>query len=233
MIYAISDLHLSFENPKPMDIFGEEWSNHADAVARNWDSIVGEEDAVLIAGDTSWAMRLTEAIPDLSFIAKRPGKKYLIRGNHDYWWDRQSTNKIQRMVDPSIKLLHGTSTVIDGVGIAGTRGWRLEDAASDDPDQGDLKIHNRELVYLRRSLASLPQDIDTRIAMLHYPPFDVNLEPNDFRSVLEEYRVDILIYGHIHSTASYLEGDIGGIAYYLTSVDHIGFKPVPIPYTRS
>jgi len=212
-----------------MDIFGREWHDHAKKIARNWDRSVSPEDVVLVAGDTSWAMRLPEATGDLDYVAARPGKKFLIRGNHDYWWGRQATNKVQRMVDPSITLIQGTSVVVDGVGIAGTRGWRLQDYELEGPVQGSVKIYERELAYLRRALSSLPPDISTTIAVLHYPPFDLGLEPNDFRAVLDEFRVDILVYGHVHrGTGSYLEGEVGGIRYYLAAVDHTGFTPVRV-----
>lgn len=212
-----------------MDVFDSIWQDHPEKIARNWDEAVSSEDVVLVAGDTSWAMRLSEAMPDLDFLAARTGRKFLIRGNHDYWWGRQSTNKIQRMVHPSITLLQGTSAVVGDVGIAGTRGWRIDDYELSGPVKGDAKILDRELSYLRRALGSLPEQVSTRIAMLHYPPFDLNLEPNAFRTVLEEFNVHILVYGHVHKgTGAYLEGDIGGIRYYLTSVDHTGFKPVKV-----
>jgi predicted phosphohydrolase len=212
-----------------MDIFGDGWKDHPEKIARNWDAMVLKDDVVLVAGDISWAMRLPEAMPDLDYIAARPGKKLLIRGNHDYWWSRQATNKIQRMIDPSIMLIQGTSVVVDGIGIVGTRGWRLEDYGLGGPIHGDMRIYQRELDYLRRALESLPGEIKTKIAMLHYPPFDLNLQPNDFRAVLEEFGVDILVYGHVHSgTGGFLDGDIGGIRYHLASVDHTGFRPIRI-----
>ncbi len=228
-IFAISDLHLSFANPKPMDIFGTEWENHPEKIARAWDSTVAPDDVVLVAGDTSWAMKYSGAVPDLEFVAARPGGKILIRGNHDYWWGRQSTNKIAKAVDPSITLLQGSSCVVGNVGIVGTRGWRLEDAESGDLAEADRKIYDRELMYLRRALESLPGDICARIAMLHYPPFGLDMQPNEFREVMDEFSVDICVYGHIHGQSSaILEGDVGGIAYYLTSADHAGFRPIEI-----
>jgi len=212
-----------------MDVFGPQWKDHPQRIAENWDKIVSEDDVVLVAGDTSWAMRLTDAMPDLEYLAARPGKKLLIRGNHDYWWSRQATTRIQRMIDSSIILLQGTSTVMNGVGVAGTRGWRLEDYELEGPKQQDEKIYHRELAYLRRALESLPEDVAVKVVMLHYPPFDLNLQPNDFRYILEEFNVDILVYGHIHrGTGSYLQGNVGGINYHLASVDYTGFTPIEI-----
>jgi len=124
-IYAISDLHLSLSGNKPMDIFGEAWRDHARRIAENWDSIVGPNDTVLLAGDHSWALKFEEAKPDLDYIAARPGRKILIRGNHDYWWRREATNRMQRVLPESITLLHGHALVVENVGITGTRGWRI------------------------------------------------------------------------------------------------------------
>jgi uncharacterized protein len=216
-----------------MDIFSPEWLDHPERVARSWDEVVAPDDVVLISGDTSWAMKLEDALPDLDYVAARPGRKFLIRGNHDYWWGRDATNKIQRMIDPSITLLHGKGVVVDGFGIAGTRGWRLDDIELEGPTQGDAKIYERELMYLRRALESLPDGLTARIAMLHYPPFDLDLRPNAFRDVLEEFGVDILVFGHIHKgTSTFLEGDVGGIRYYLASVDHIDFRPVEVRFAH-
>ena len=224
-IYAISDLHLSLSGEKPMDIFGEVWRNHAERIAENWDATVNQEDTVLLAGDHSWALRFDDARIDLDYIAARPGRKILIRGNHDYWWRREATTRIQRQLPSDITLLHGRAIVVDGIGITGTRGWRLE--TDEDLDAGDAKVMNRELLYLERGLKEIPPDVTKKIALLHYPPFNADLEPNDFAGLLQTYNVDILVYGHIH-TGVYLQGNINGIEYRLVSADHVDMRPVLI-----
>jgi predicted phosphohydrolase len=226
-IFAISDLHLSLNRPKPMDVFGEAWLHHDVRIAANWDSAVGNDDTVLVAGDHSWALRFEEAKPDLDYIAARPGRKILIRGNHDYWWARESTNRIQRQLHKSIQLMHGRGIVVENVGITGTRGWRVDDQTQEEGSPGDLKVMRRELMYLERGLREIPKLVDRKLVMLHYPPFDADLEPNDFARLLQAYEVDILVYGHIH-TGQYLEGRIDGIEYRLVSVDHTGFAPVKV-----
>ncbi len=226
-IFAISDLHLSLSKPKPMDVFGEAWRDHDARIAANWDEMGGQDDTVLVAGDHSWALKFDEARADLEYIAARPGKKGLIRGNHDYWWRRESTNRIQKLVHESIHLMHGRGTVIENVGVTGTRGWRIDDESEEDGDPGDVKVMKRELMYLERGLEEIPEGVDRKIVMLHYPPFDADLQPNDFAGVLQAYDVDILVYGHIH-TGAYLEGDVNGIEYKLVSVDHTGFGPVRV-----
>lgn len=224
-IYAISDLHLSLSNPKPMDIFGEIWCDHPRRIAENWDAVVKPDDTVLICGDHSWALKFEGALADLQYIAERPGHKIMIRGNHDYWWHREATTRIQKQVDESIRLMHGHAIVVGNIGITGTRGWRVE--LEEDPDAGDPKVMKRELGYLERGLAEIPGNVDKKIVMLHYPPFNADLEPNEFADVLQAYNVDILVYGHIH-TGFYLQGNINGIEYILASVDHTDMKPVLI-----
>jgi hypothetical protein len=233
-IYAISDLHLSFADPKPMDIFGPVWEDHAEQIRRNWDAIVGPSDVVLIPGDISWALRFSGARPDLEFIAKRPGRKVLIRGNHDFWWQRRATARIQRSLGKGMTFLQGTSVVIDEIGITGTRGWRVDSGlqgafASQEPapevEQSE-KILRRELAYLENGLRSIPSSVKTRIAMLHYPPFDDRLRPNEFAHMLEKYSVDHLVYGHVHlGIGNWLTGDVDGVRYQLVSADVVGFKP--------
>lgn len=239
-VYAISDLHLSFASPKPMDIFGPVWTDHADKVRRNWDRLVKPDDVVLLPGDLSWAMRFPDALPDLSFIADRPGTKVLTRGNHDYWWQRRATSRMQRDFDRDVVFLQGTSVVLDGIGVTGTRGWRVEREAM--PDYGatgsegnprseirnpqSKRILERELNYLERGLQSIPEDARLRIAMLHYPPFDEHLQPNDFARLLARYSVDILVYGHIHTGfGSWLEGEVDGVRYHMVSSDIVDFTP--------
>lgn len=224
-IYAIADLHLSLGRPKPMDVFGEIWREHDRRIAENWDSMVQPEDTVLICGDISWAIKYEEALPDLEWVAARPGHKIMIRGNHDYWWRREATNRMQREVDPSIRLLQGKGIEVENIGITGTRGWRVEMA--EDRDAGDEKVLRRELSYLERGLNEIPAGVDKKLVMLHYPPFNFDLEPNDFADLLQAHEVDILVYGHIH-TGEYLQGNINGIDYHLVSVDHTDMKPVLI-----
>jgi uncharacterized protein len=243
-IYAISDLHLSLASPKPMDIFGPIWADHAEKIRRNWDSTVRNEDVVLLPGDLSWAMRYSDALPDLQFVADRPGLKILTRGNHDYWWQRKATSRMQRTFDRNVVFLQGTSTMIGDIGITGTRGWRLDPESwhqtpspaleEDAPNpksairnpQSDRLILERELTYLERGLQSIPEQVRLRIVMLHYPPFDEHLKPNEFAHVLTRHAVDIVVYGHIHvGLGSWLEGEVDGVRYHLVSADIVNFAP--------
>lgn len=227
-IFGISDLHLSFSNPKPMDIFGPAWEDHAEKIRRNWTDVVSQSDTVLLPGDLSWAMRLTEAMPDLNFVADLPGNKVLIRGNHDYWWHRQQTSKLQREVDRNMTFVQGTSTMVGDIGVTGTRGWRIDwESRQDVPlTNHESRITERELTYLENGLKSIPPSATLKIALLHFPPFDERLKPNDFARLLKEYSVDILVYGHVHlGLGNWLEGPVDGVQYHLVSADVIDFKP--------
>ena len=238
-IFGISDLHFSLANPKPMDIFGPAWEDHAEKIKRNWVETVSDSDTVLLPGDLSWAMRLSEARPDLDFIADLPGSKILIRGNHDYWWHRKQTSKIQREIDRNLTFLQGTSAMVGDIGITGTRGWRIDwetrghgDAETRGQDNPQSEIRNlqlvlqRELTYLENGLKSIHPSAAMRIALLHFPPFDERLQPNEFARLLTQYSVDILVYGHVHlGLGIWLEGPVDGIQYHLVSADIIDFKP--------
>ena len=122
-VWAISDLHLSGANPKPMEKFGEQWKNHDEKISTAWLDMVGTDDLVVVAGDTSWAMKLQEAIIDLEWLAQLPGSKILIKGNHDYWWS--SLAKMQNIAPESIELIHNSAVRVNNVIVAGTRGWML------------------------------------------------------------------------------------------------------------
>ena len=276
-IYAISDLHLSLASPKPMDIFGPAWENHAEKLRRNWERVVTDADTVLMPGDLSWAMRFSEAEPDLDFVADLPGTKILIRGNHDYWWHREATSRIQRIVDRNMIFLQGTSVMVGDVGVTGTRGWRLDWETADAGESGRMgerekgrggergngrkgdtetgrnnapsplegegrgegdnpqsEIRNpqskrvlaRELAYLERGIQSIPESAECRIVMLHFPPFDERLQPNEFARMLTRHSVDILVYGHVHAGLGlWLDGVVDGVRYYMVSADIVKFTP--------
>ncbi|HIE27041.1 TPA: metallophosphoesterase, partial [Candidatus Poribacteria bacterium] len=122
-VWAIADLHLSGANPKPMDKFGEQWKNHDEKISTAWRDMVAEDDLVVVVGDTSWAMKLQEAIIDLQWLAQLPGRKALIRGNHDYWWS--SLAKMRNIAPESIEFIHNSAVRVNDIVVAGTRGWML------------------------------------------------------------------------------------------------------------
>ena len=221
-IYAIADLHLSLTSEKPMDVFGEAWRGHAEKLERNWRERVQDDDLVLIPGDISWAMQLSAALPDLSFIGNLPGRKILLKGNHDYWWS--AIGRVRSNLPEGMRALQNDSIVEDGIGICGSRGWLCP--GSNNFNAEDQKIYLRELDRLSLSLASLPA-VETKIAMLHFPPFLDKEKGSGFTERLEDAGVQIVVYGHLHGEANRyaFEGERNGITYHCVAADKLDFAP--------
>lgn len=226
-IYAIADLHLSLSTGKPMDVFGEAWRDHAGKLEQNWRSLIGEDDLVLIPGDISWAMRLSDALPDLAFIGRLPGKKILLKGNHDYWWS--AIGRVRAALPPGMRALQNDAIAEGGVGICGTRGWLCPGASAFA--ETDEKIYRRELDRLRLSIAALPE-AHTRIAMLHFPPFCEKEGGSGFTELLEAAGVKTVLYGHLHGEANRtaFEGERNGVRYHCVAADKLDFRPKEIPF---
>lgn len=224
MIYSISDLHLDYTENKSMNIFGDNWKDHNKKIFNNWQNIINNNDYVLIAGDISWQIRMEEAYIDLIQIDKLPGKKIMIKGNHDFWWD--SISKLRNLKLKTISFIQNDSIDINDFSICGTRAWL--DKEDSDFKKNDLKIFERELIRLKLSLESCKRN--KIICMFHYPPFNKDGNTNEFADLMSKYKVDTCIYGHLHSDGlkMVVEGSIGGVNYICTSCDYIDFKPILI-----
>lgn len=222
-VFAISDLHLSFSTNKPMDVFGEQWANYVEKIKESWLNEITPEDIVLIGGDISWAMHLPEVKADLDFVTSMPGKKYMIKGNHDYWWN--SLSKL-RAGWPEIGFVHNNAFLIDDIAIAGSRGWVCP--GSKEFSEDDMRIYSRELLRFENSLKQAKAlGGSTLVAMLHYPPTNEKYEDSGFTALCETYGVSHLIYGHLHSPEGFRVGHKGernGVMYHLTSCDYLDFK---------
>ncbi len=228
-IYAISDLHLSFNTNKPMNIFGDNWDNHEEKIRENWLEKVKEEDTILLPGDFSWGMTFEGAKPDFEYINKLPGKKIMLKGNHDYWWG--TLNKINEFLKTNnfknINILYNNSYLVENRIICGTRGWTIM-----DNDEENEKIYKRELLRLEMSLNDginkYGEDRDIIVCM-HYPPTNENLmEKSEFIQIMKKYNVKNCIYGHLHgeSQKEAIEGNVSGIQMKLVSCDYTDFKPI-------
>ena len=227
-IWAIADLHLSHDQEKPMDIFGPLWENHAAKIAANWRRVVGEEDLVIVAGDISWAMQLSGALADLDWLAALPGRKLLLRGNHDYWWS--TITKVRAALPPGMAALQNDHYVFGEWAVCGSRGWLCPGEEGFDSEH-DEKIYRRELVRLELSLESARRAGHERIiAALHYPPFNRQASPSGFTELLERYGVSYCVYGHIHDEGreKLFQGRRGGVNYIFVAADGVGFTPVPV-----
>ena len=226
-VYTIADLHLSFGVDKPMDVF-RGWENYTDRIRDNWTRLVEQDDTVVIAGDISWAMTLEETAEDFAFINALPGKKLIVKGNHDYWWTTKA--KMDRFLRESgfdsMEIMHNNYFIRDGLALCGSRGW-FYDAQTD----ADMKVLNREAGRLRTSLQGAVREGYTPVAFLHYPPIYNGMECHEITDVLHEFGVQLCFYGHIHGGSAAkraFEGEHDGILYRLIACDHIGFTPLHV-----
>lgn len=237
-----------------MDVFGEQWRGHADRIAENWRERVSPADLVLVPGDISWAMRIEEAEEDLAWLDRLPGRKVILKGNHDYWWPSISRLR-RRLQGTSIAALQYDSLQVGPVAIAGTRLWSLPDAEGLPPDplqaipgeplevagarsaprpgQDDRgqeeKIFRREIGRLEQSLRSLDPGAKTRIVMTHFPPTNEWGAETVVTEILEKHGVQICVFGHLHNLAL-PQGRTwdfvrNGIRYVLASCDAVQFTP--------
>lgn len=220
-VWAISDLHLP-AHQKPMDVFGSHWQNHFERIREDWLDKVAEADVVLLPGDLSWAMHLEEAIEDLERIGEMPGRKLLLRGNHDYWWN--SIGRVRRALPEGCFALQNDSVLIDGVLFAGSRGWQIPTDPQADTD--DARIYRRERQRLEMSLghARARDQAAPLVAMMHYPPRSEDVE--GFSDILRRFDAAHAVYGHLHGAglAGAVRGEIDGIIYHQVSCDGLNFK---------
>lgn len=224
-IFAISDLHISTNTNKPMDVFGGNWVGYLEKIYADWESKVSDDDLVLIAGDISWAMSIDDAVKDISTFAALKGKKIIIKGNHDYWWS--GIGKVRDSLPESVYALQNDSVKIGDAVICGSRGWTVPGAP--DFTEQDMKLYKRETERLRLSLSSakkLAENGEKIIAMIHYPPFNVRRESSAYTGLFEEFGVDSVIYGHLHGKDVRADKFLikNGIKYYLTSCDLVDNK---------
>jgi len=236
-IYAISDLHLSFGGNKPMEIFGGNWENHAEKIEQYWREVVAENDLVLMPGDFSWAMYLKDTYKDFEYLNKLPGKKLLLKGNHDYWWTTLGAMRkyLKENNFENIDFIYNNSYLYEGKIIAGTRGWAVGEGFHTRPTRisEDNKMFKRENIRLELSIKDGLQKYGADkeiIVCMHFPPFN-HIEQADmnFISTMKKYNVKMCIYGHIHGDFnSAVTGNMHGIDFKLVSSDYLDFKVIGI-----
>lgn len=224
-VFAISDLHLSTACNKPMNVFGASWDNYFERICADWTENVSDDDLVLLPGDFSWAMRMEEALPDFDRVAALPGKKVILRGNHDYWWN--TLTQVRNALPSGFFALQNDCFRFDDVLICGTRGWICPDGSNLSAE--DKKIYLRETERLKLSLADMQKQrrpTDKVIAIMHYPPFNGRYEASDFISQFVAAEVPTVVYGHLHGKdcRANLFFNKFGIDFYLTSCDLVGNK---------
>lgn len=228
-IFTIADLHLSFNTNKPMNIFGTNWENYEEKIKKDWQEKVTEKDLVVLPGDFSWAMYLDETEKDFAYINSLPGKKILLKGNHDYWWSTVTSMRkyIKEKNFENIDFLINNSYECENKIIVGTRGWALTE------DAEDKRLTQREVARLELSIKSGIEQYGTEkeiIAFMHYPPITKNNLNTEYIKILKKYNIKRCFYGHLHASAiqDAIEGNIDGIEFKLVSADGLDFKILKI-----
>ena len=223
-LYAIGDLHLCLGAPKPMDIFGGAWVGYMDKL-REGLSVIQPEDTTVLLGDLSWSLDLANAAADFVWINGIPGRKVILKGNHDYWWSTAS--KFQKFCleqgFENMNLLNNNFYEYGDFAICGTRGWFFEEERS---GQHDEKVFKRELIRLEASLKAAGER--QKLVFLHYPPRYKGYECPEILSLLEKYEVRRCFYGHLHGGSHKLamEGLWDGVEFRLVSADYLNFRPM-------
>lgn len=225
-LYAIGDLHLSLGCDKPMDVFGGRWLNYVDKLGEGF-SALASDDVTVLCGDLSWGMSLEQAREDFMFIDRLPGRKIILKGNHDYWWSTAS--KAMRFFEENgistIDILHNNCFYYGDTALCGTRGWFYEEERSASHDK---KIMLREIGRLETSLKAAGEK--SKIVFLHYPPKFLNYECPEILELLVKYGVSECCYGHIHGKGcpAAFQGEKNGVRFRLVSADHVNFSPVKV-----
>ena len=228
-IYVIGDLHLSFNEDKPMYIFGDNWRGHEEKIKKDWIEKVTDNDLVILPGDFSWSMKLEDTEKDFEFINNLPGKKLLLKGNHDYWWNTvtKMRNFLKENDFKNIDFIYNQGYEFENYIIAGTRGWSILE------EEKDEKVLNRELARLESSIkdglekTEEPKEV---IVFMHYPPISnakiMNKEEAEFVEIMKKYNVKKCFYGHLHGSSikDAFEGEFKGIQFKLVSADGLDFK---------
>lgn len=229
-LFVIADTHLSLKNPKPMAIFGSRWQNHHEKLASLWKNIVSATDTVIIAGDISWAMTLEDAADDLLYLEALPGKKILLKGNHDYWWS--SRTKIESFFCEnhieSISLLQNEAIECEDFIICGTRGWYSDEESVKEEDADFKKVSARETLRLEMSLEDAAKKSSSKeiLVFTHFPIVYGDFVSRDMLSLLQRYSVKRSFFGHIHGRYALPKSfSFEGIEFSLISADFLDFRP--------
>ena len=228
-IFAIGDTHLSLQGDKGMDVFPG-WENYIERLAKGWKALVKDDDTVVLVGDISWALRFEDAVEDFRFLDSLPGKKLVLKGNHDFWWQTKTKNDafLKEHGFDSISILFNNAYKVGDFVICGSRGWFF-----DACDENDAKVLRREAGRLQMSLDEgfrLTENRENVIVFLHYPPLTSNQVCHELVDVLQKEGVRRVYYAHLHGASHKFafNGNHEGIDYRLVSADYLSFYPYPV-----
>ena len=230
-LYVIGDLHLALNENKPMNIFGDNWKDHDKKIKQDWESKVVEKDTVILVGDFSWSMHLRDTIKDFEYLNNLPGKKILLKGNHDYWWTTVTNMKnfLKENDFKNIDFLHNNCFEIEGKVICGTRGWTLNLEESENGKKMIKRECNRLKLSIEQGIKEFGENKEFIVCM-HYPPITntniIKKETTDFMETMKKYNIKKCFYGHLHSNSikEAVEGIIDNINLKLVSSDSLDFK---------
>lgn len=229
-IWAISDLHLGFSTGKWMDRFGEHWKDHHLRVERSWRERIEAEDIVLLPGDFSWAMKLSEVATEFEWLAQLPGRKVMIKGNHDYWWPG-SHKKLRSLLPEGVSAFKKQALVIDGIPFIGVRGGDFlpRNGETLESRNAALGRERHELLLSVNHLSEIYRGERAPIALFHYPPYRVGACESAFTRILEDAGCSWCVFGHLHTEIEWervFQGERNGVVYRLVSCDALGFEPL-------
>lgn len=225
-LFVIADTHLSLSTGKTMSVF-DGWSDYESRLEKNWRAVVKDSDTVVIPGDVSWCMDMESGLEDFRFLNSLPGRKILMKGNHDYWWStkKKADEFFEKYELGSLNILHNNTYVEGNIAIAGSRGWFF-DAESDS----DKKVLMREVGRIKKSIDEAKKTGFEPVVFLHYPPLTLLQKCDEIYNLLVEENIKRCYYGHLHSYshATAFNGESDGIKFSLVSADYLGFCPVPV-----
>lgn len=242
-LYALGDLHLSFQADKPMDAFGRVWKNHERKIEKYVNKSVKPEDTLVLTGDHSWGRRLPECREDLAFIERLPGRKILLRGNHDMFWDAKKTERLNEEYRGRLFFLQNNFAVYQDYALVGTKGYTFEGPFyldrwgnitgwDEKQEEHAKKLVTREMERLRESFRQAEAAGYRKfILFLHYPPTNILEETSPFTEIAEEHKVSAVVYSHCHGESRFgdsIRGMYHGIPYMLVSVDYLNFRPAMV-----
>ncbi|MBQ3564406.1 MAG: metallophosphoesterase [Clostridia bacterium] len=224
-IFAISDLHLSLNSDKPMDIF-KGWENYVSRLEKNWRAIVSDDDTVVIPGDISWEMKIEDTVKDFSFIHSLPGKKIIFKGNHDLWWNslKKMNEHLETNGFDSITIVNNGAVRVGEYAVCGTRGWAIDESGTDS------KLIKREALRLEATIKEAEKLGGEILVFLHYPVVFEDNVCTELVDVLKAHGIKKVYYGHLHGKKSHLSRctEYDGISFYLVSCDFLEFTPLLI-----
>lgn len=242
-LYALGDLHLSFQADKSMDVFGSVWKRHEQKIEKYVNQTVKPEDTLVLTGDHSWGRKLSECREDLAFIERLPGRKILLRGNHDMFWDAKKTARLNEEYAGRLFFLQNNFAVYEDYALVGTKGYTFEGPFyldrrgrvtgwDEERARQAEKLVNREMNRLRESFEQARKaGFRKYVLFLHYPPTNILEETSPFTEIAEEYGVSAVVYSHCHGEQRFhdsIRGVFHGIPYLLVSGDFLNFRPAQV-----